>query len=1047
MTAGTPSPQLPIDLVEHLNRGDCVLFLGDDLDDGPPRLRRLAAQLVNRAEAFCELCADPGACQRPDRCVVRLTTAAQDYESRFGRHLLISLVKAWLEEEAATPSRETIYAVAAKLPVRIIITTLYDNGLIRALQRAGRRYLEVVNDTDVPFDDPERTQIIRLHGTLIQPQSLVLTQDNAADLFCRLPNVTRILAAHFASKTLLFVGYGLKDDHFVNLHRQVMGTLDGMERMAYAVQWPANPRVEERWRGKIDVCTARPLVFLQQLVDRAEVKVAVKRTVELPAEPYKFLDYFTAQDAAIFCGRDLEADQLLSLILARRVSVLYGRSGTGKTSLLLARVCPALEEQGYRVAYARLLGDPGRAVKAAVRTVEPERLSRADRERPLGAVLADATSGGRLVVVLDQFEEFFIRQSEAVRRAFAQELADCLSVPDLDLHIVFSLRDDYLGALDELNDAFRGDLLAHRYRIENLTTDKARQAIQEPARAFKLPIEDTLLERLLIDLDDHGLEPASLQIVLFRLYQDAIDHDLWDTAAREGKGLTLARYIAQGETSGILQDYLDDVLEELADETARRQARTLLKSMVTAERTKAAVTGQELATADLVAHLGATEVEVQRLLGHLLAKRIIRKFGDEERYELAHDVLVAKVWTWVSEEELRLLDIRDMLRRELSNYRKFGDLLSQERLARVTEHGDALALDTELTELLLRSALEAGHEVTYWGQRAQKAGVDVDAIALEKLQSGRFRTRAGAVAALGQLGDRYSAQIIGALADDYPQVRLAAIHALERLQPDGAWRQYLRYECYVPAGSFIMGDDKSKEDNEKPAHAVYLDAYYIGKYPVTNADYQRYMADRGRTFSFAAGKEDHPAVYISWFDAAEYAEWAGVRLPTEAEWEKAASWEADDKMTREQVPALSPLKGDKVKGRKRTYPWGDRFVEGRCNSKEAGVNDTTPVDAYSPAGDSPYGVADMAGNVWEWCADWYAENYYRTSPRTNPTGPADGYSRVLRGGAYWEDKGRVGCCVRDDSHPLNRSGSDGVRVCASPPPLPSDPSGPLGSEK
>jgi formylglycine-generating enzyme required for sulfatase activity len=118
-----------------------------------------------------------------------------------------------------------------------------------------------------------------------------------------------------------------------------------------------------------------------------------------------------------------------------------------------------------------------------------------------------------------------------------------------------------------------------------------------------------------------------------------------------------------------------------------------------------------------------------------------------------------------------------------------------------------------------------------------------------------------------------------------------------------------------------------------------------------------------------------------------------MRLPTEAEWEKAASWEAGDKVTRWQ--------GDKVKGRKRKYPWGDEFDKSRCNSEEAGIRTTTPVGRYSPRGDSPYGRADMAGNVWEWCNDWYDANAYRERAgrvTRNPTGLGAGNYRVLRGG-------------------------------------------------
>jgi hypothetical protein len=110
------------------------------------------------------------------------------------------------------------------------------------------------------------------------------------------------------------------------------------------------------------------------------------------------------------------------------------------------------------------------------------------------------------------------------------------------------------------------------------------------------------------------------------------------------------------------------------------------------------------------------------------------------------------------------------------------------------------------------------------------------------------------------------------LADDYPQVRVAALHTLERLRPDGAWRKHLKYECYVPAGTFIMGEDYE-------IHNVYLDAFYIGRYPVTNAEYKRYKDDVGQPFEIPAGKVDHPVVSISWYDARDYAVWARRMRP------------------------------------------------------------------------------------------------------------------------------------------------------------------------
>jgi sulfatase modifying factor 1 len=198
----------------------------------------------------------------------------------------------------------------------------------------------------------------------------------------------------------------------------------------------------------------------------------------------------------------------------------------------------------------------------------------------------------------------------------------------------------------------------------------------------------------------------------------------------------------------------------------------------------------------------------------------------------------------------------------------------------------------------------------------------------------------------------------------------------------------------VPAGEFWMGSDPTLDryawPGEVPKHRVYVSEFYIGKYAVTNVQYATYARVNGIAFEFeiVAGKRNHPVVEVLWDEAVAFCKWVGqvagrnVRLPTEAEWEKAAR-SADG----------------------RIYPWGNSWEASRLNSEEAGVGETTPVDKYSPSGDSPYGAADMAGNVWEWTADWYNENEYSEhiksgSPVKDPTGPAEGDSRVLRGGSW-----------------------------------------------
>jgi iron(II)-dependent oxidoreductase len=186
----------------------------------------------------------------------------------------------------------------------------------------------------------------------------------------------------------------------------------------------------------------------------------------------------------------------------------------------------------------------------------------------------------------------------------------------------------------------------------------------------------------------------------------------------------------------------------------------------------------------------------------------------------------------------------------------------------------------------------------------------------------------------------------------------------------------------VPAGEFWMGSDDGDADNvEKPRHRVYLNTFRIDKFEVTNGLYRRFMESTGRTApqfwnDSKWNEPQQPVVGVSWDDANAYCRWAGKRLPTEAEWEKTARG---------------------TDGRK--YPWGDQWDSSHANSGESKIGKTVVVGSYSSSV-SPYGAHDMAGNVWEWVADWFDADYYSRAPNRNPKGPDSGQSRVLRGGSW-----------------------------------------------
>jgi formylglycine-generating enzyme required for sulfatase activity len=184
--------------------------------------------------------------------------------------------------------------------------------------------------------------------------------------------------------------------------------------------------------------------------------------------------------------------------------------------------------------------------------------------------------------------------------------------------------------------------------------------------------------------------------------------------------------------------------------------------------------------------------------------------------------------------------------------------------------------------------------------------------------------------------------------------------------------------------------DPDASEDEKPQHRVYLDAFWLGKYPITNAQYRVFVRATGyqepygwERGSFPPGKADHPVVGINWSDVLAFCEWAAqasrrpVRFLTEAEWEKGARGTDG-----------------------RLYPWGNRWQPGRCNTLEAGIKDTTPVGRY-PSDVSPYGAYDMAGNVREWTSTLYKPYPYRPDDGREVLTGAGG--RVLRGGVWWSE--------------------------------------------
>jgi len=317
------------------------------------------------------------------------------------------------------------------------------------------------------------------------------------------------------------------------------------------------------------------------------------------------------------------------------------------------------------------------------------------------------------------------------------------------------------------------------------------------------------------------------------------------------------------------------------------------------------------------------------------------------------------------------------------------------------------------------------------GQLGNHLRVDRDGSQISVYVNGEYATTILDSQFMGSLGVGVFAGAWGAPLDvRYDDYRVSAIRAIDWVD--------------VPGGDFLMGStaaDGQAWANERPQHTVYVDAFRISHSEVTNAQYRQFIDAGGYSTSVywsAAGwqwrqangvtqpgywndsvfnQPNYPVVAVSWYEADAYTRWAGARLPTEAEWEKAARGTDG-----------------------RIYPWGDAFDGTRLNycdqnciweAPDTTVNDgycyTAPVGTY-PSGASPYGVLDMAGNALEWLADWYQEDYYSNSPYSNPSGPTSGTTHVIRGGGYPDGAERQRCAHRYGDFPDLRSWVVGFRV-------------------
>ena len=727
-------------------------------------------------------------------------------------------------------------------------------------------------------------------------------------------------------------------------------------------------------------------------------------------------------DRRTFFGRERETRSLLSLVLAERLVVVFGKSGTGKSSLINAGLVDPLLERGYLPMTIRLtdhargpVGGLLDGVRTAARAAGVEIVG--GDESDLWSFFKTAEFWSRNndllqpLLVLDQFEELFTIHGPAPRLDFIAQLAELVRgagasgrLPTaqpgafaLDAHpsklkLVLSLREDYLADLEELAKDIPG-VLQHRFRVGPLTAANARDAIVKPAALehaeFATPpfsYTEGALQRMLGFLarrrqgsetvSGDEVEPAQLQLVC-QYVEELVRTRLM---RRDGRPVQVSEADLGGESrlQRVLEEFYDRTLASIESPGERRRIRRLCEQRLISSA------GRRLTEA-------AEEIEKRHGVSADALRRLVdtRLLRPEPRlggvfYELSHDTLVEP--------------IRRSRKKRIARQRRVW-----------------IATATLVVAYFVPWWVFTGRENRNRQQALAFAATSLpdrddpgQLLALPRARLAAIQTQFGSTVASR---DEYAAMVFAAedvgirypeLNGDVQKLRSEMTAQFNRqygLKSIGADDDSSNRRVLIAGGLFEMGSPEGTgEPVERPQRRITISPFRIQEHEVTNAEYRRFDPNHDRL-----APDDLPVVNVSWYEATAYAAWLGGSLPTEAQWEFAARG-----------------------GDGRLYAWGEAAPTcAHANFMECGAA-LLPVRAGRDPGKTPDQVYDLAGNVWEWCRDWYGD--YAAGERRDPLGPPTGSARVLRGGSFFNLPYDLRSVNRLGSSPETRNRSVGFRV-------------------
>jgi len=794
-------------LAEWIVRDNAVFFIDSSLryhPDEPSPTQQIVTALIAELSDY----------QQSD-----LSAVAQDFVVEKSDHRLVEVIQRVLDGLKGQPM--PIYQGIAQLmqPQSKVITTHFDSMFEAALQELEKSPTVINVESEIPYFKDSQVTLIRIQGDIKDRGSLKITKDDIDNFGQSLPMMSELIRSLFVTKPLIFFGSHLDAYLFERFYKQSTERLrkvqtngqsrfyrDRLHNRAKAILFsPLKEKQIRYWRNQynLEVHYHEPFPFLQELSQSIKklsrtnkhfqiIPKTSKENFSL-SRPYKALKHFESSEVDIFAGRKEQSHKLKNRILVNPLTVLYGESGSGKTSLLHAGVGPLLVAEEIPFIVCRLtsetpLRDQIRRSLEEVEGVAPTGIG--DTYAFIRTWQQTLTKNQPIMLGLDQFEQIFSIKASTEREAALQDLSRLVNDASLRLHLILVIRDDFLGKL-EILDRYIPNLLNVRFRLARLDREAARAAIEQPADRFNITWEESLVQLLLDELTEGNngrVAPPQLQIVCDQLYQRFAKSAV-ETARPHPVKITLEQFKQTGGAQAILSEYLEQTVSSF--EAQRPKVQQLLETLVGSDQIRRRLSAKKLADRT---ELGVNET--MKLLNQLAELRLLQRYdresddslskADRLEYELTHDYLAAEIVRW-SEDEFgqrrRVGEILDNVAKDWEP--QTGNLLSPDDLDVITKYRHQVGFSDKEKAIIYTAAVAYDHDPAVW-QSALSAQV-CRTVLLGLLQHDQALARRQAA---NHLVDFRDPEVITHLvhtsfADSEESVRKAAIQAVVRSARSG----------------------------------------------------------------------------------------------------------------------------------------------------------------------------------------------------------------------------------------------------------------------